>query len=461
MEVLLGCLLCGLFIVLQYLLTRRKANGTTCRGKLPPGPARLPIIGNLHNLGSQPHRSLADLAKIHGPLMILKLGQVTTIVASSPAVAKEILQKQDQLLSDRQVVLAVRALDHHQFSVAWLPVGSKWRNLRKISNSHLFATQKLDSNEELRREKVQELMEDVRRNASERPGEAVLERCVEDDVLVGPGGRRPEGIQRRMTIHFGKVFDMFGKVIDERLRQRESEGYVSANDMLDTLLDIGADQNTREETAMDPLCINHLFLDLFLAGTDTTSSTLVWAMAELLRNPDVLAKAKKELDQIVGKGNHLRESDIHRLPYLQSIIKETLRLHPAVPLLIPRKARADVEICGFIVPKDAQILVNAWAIGRDPSTWDDANSFVPERFLGSEVDAKGNYFELIPFGAGRRICPGLPLATRMLHMMLGSFVHSFDWKLGDEIVPEMLDMEEKFGISLERAKPLFVVMTPR
>ncbi|CAL1388067.1 unnamed protein product [Linum trigynum] len=433
MEVLLGCLLCGLFIVLQYLLTRRKAN------KLPPGPARLPIIGNLHNLGSQPHRSLADLAKIHGPLMSLKLGQVTTIVASSPAVAKEILQKQDQLLSDRQVVLAVRALDHHQFSVAWLPVGSKWRNLRKISNSHLFATQKLDFNEELRREKVQELMEDVRRNASERPGEAVdvgraafraslnaVSRTMFSLDLADDGQRsdtarefkevsrlileeagKPnlgdyfpllarwdlQGIQRRMTIHFGKVFvsamkqlglvvlcglgsicalqtiftirlgyaiftpptvfDMFGKVIDERLRQRESEGYVSANDMLDMLLDIGADQNSREETAMDPLRIKHLFFDLFLAGTDTTSSTLV--------------------------------------------------------------------------------------------------------FLGSEVDAKGNYFELIPFGVGRRICPGLPLATRMLHMMLGSF----DWKLGDEIVPEMLDMEEKFGISLEKAKPLFVVMTPR
>ncbi|CAI0409404.1 unnamed protein product [Linum tenue] len=179
-----------------------------------------------------------------------------------------------------------------------------------------------------------------------------------------------------------------------------------------------------------------VYQDLFVAGTDTTSSTIEWAMTELLCNPDKLAIAKKEL------------------------VKETFRLHPAAPLLLPRKAGVDVEICGFTVPQGAEILVNVWAIGRDPMTWDNPNSFMPERFLGSKVDAKGNNFELLPFGAGRRICPGMPLALRMLHMMLGSLIHWFEWKLPDGIMPETIDMEEKFGLALQKADALLAIPTP-
>lgn len=183
-------------------------------------------------------------------------------------------------------------------------------------------------------------------------------------------------------------------------------------------------------------------------------------MAELLRNPETLSRSRAELEQIIGKGNPVEESDIARLPYLQAIVKETFRLHPVVPLLLPRKAEEDVEIRGFVVPKGAQVTVNAWAIGRDPSTWEDPNSFKPERFIGSEIDVKGTGFELIPFGGGRRICPGLPLATRMLHLMLGSLVHSFDWTLEGGIKPEDLNMEDKFGISLAMAQPLRAVPVP-
>ena len=152
---------------------------------------------------------------------------------------------------------------------------------------------------------------------------------------------------------------------------------------------------------------------MFAAGTDTTSSTLEWAMTELIRNPKTLSEARLELEQTIGKGNQIEESDVSRLPYLQAIVKETLRLHSPIPLLLPRKSSSNVEICGYIVPEDAQVLVNAWAIGRDGTTWDNPNSFVPERFLGLDVDVKGRNFEVIPFGAGRRICPGLPLAMRM------------------------------------------------
>ncbi|CAN1334729.1 Geraniol 8-hydroxylase [Linum perenne] len=354
----------------------------------------------------------------------------------------------------------------------------------------------MDSNQDIRRNKIQELIEGVRQNAREGKvvdiGRAafitsfgVLSRTVisldveeakefqeatkgivEDTGKPNLGDYFPvlgkidlQGIQRRMRNHYGKVLNLFGRIIDEplqmeRLKKRKSKEYVSNNDMLDTLLDIAEGNG---EVSMDLNLIKYLLLDLFVAGTDTSSVTLEWAMAELIRNPNTFARAKEELDQIIGKGNHLQESDITQLPYLEAILKETFRLHPAAPLLLPRKAGSDVEICGFIVPKGAQILVNAWAIGRDPTTWNNPNSFMPERFMGSKTDVRGHSFELIPFGSGRRICPGLPLAMRMLHLMLGSLIHSFDWKLEDGVDPKNLDMEEKFGTTLQKAKPLLVI----
>ena len=197
--------------------------------------------------------------------------------------------------------------------------------------------------------------------------------------------------------------------------------------------------------------------DLFSAGTDTTSSTVEWAMAELLNNPKAMAKARSELDEVLGKGMIVEESDISKLPYLQAVVKETFRLHPPVPFLVPRKTEMESEILGYAVPKNAQVLVNVWAIGRDPMLWTNPNSFVPERFLECEIDVKGRDFQLIPFGAGRRICPGLLLGHRMVHLMLASLLHSFDWKLEDGMKPEDMDMTEKFGFTLRKAQPLQAV----
>jgi cytochrome P450 len=163
-------------------------------------------------------------------------------------------------------------------------------------------------------------------------------------------------------------------------------------------------------------------------------------MTELIHNPHAMSKAKEELEQIIGIGNPIEESDITRLPYLQAIVKETLRLHPSAPLLLPRKAKIDVKIRGYIVPKGAQVLINEWAMGRNPNIWDNPNLFSPERFLGSEINFKGQNFQLTPFGSGRRMCPGMPLAIRMLHTMLGSLINCFDWKLqnGDREIGQPL-----------------------
>jgi cytochrome P450 len=180
-----------------------------------------------------------------------------------------------------------------------------------------------------------------------------------------------------------------------------------------------------------------LYQDLFIAGIDTTSITVEWAMAELLNNPEKMAKIRDEVEQVLGKDELGQELDISKFPFLQAVVKETFRLHPPAPFLVPHKAETDVELCGFTVPKNAQILVNVWAMGRDSSIWTNPNLFMPERFLEQDnIDFKGQDFELIPFGAGRRICPGLPLASRMVHLMLARLVHDFNWKLADEMKPK-------------------------
>ncbi|CAI8605177.1 unnamed protein product [Vicia faba] len=200
-----------------------------------------------------------------------------------------------------------------------------------------------------------------------------------------------------------------------------------------------------------------IMLNIFVAGTDTSTYTLEWAMAELMHNPEIMSKVQNELEQVVGKGIPVEETDIAKLPYMQAVIKETFRVHPPVPLLLPRKAETDVEIGDYIIPKDAQVLVNAWVIGRDPSKWENPNAFVPERFFNSEIDFKGHHFELIPFGSGRRICPGLPLAIRMLPLMLGSLVNCFDWRLEDGLNVDDLNKEDEYGITLEKSQPVRIV----
>ena len=175
-----------------------------------------------------------------------------------------------------------------------------------------------------------------------------------------------------------------------------------------------------------------LLQDIFGAGSDTTATTIEWAMTELIRHPEKMKRAQAELDEVVGSERMVEESDAERLPYLRAVVKEVFRLHPAVPFLIPHRADERCEIAGFVIPKHSQIIVNVWAIGRDPSIWKEPLKFMPERFLDKEkgsVDYKGQNLELIPFGAGRRMCVGLPLASRMVHLLLASLLHPFEWTL--------------------------------
>ncbi|PWA49094.1 geraniol 8-hydroxylase [Artemisia annua] len=461
---------------------------------LPPGPNPLPIIGNLHLLGDQPHKSLAKLAKIHGPIMLLKLGQINTLVISSPAAAKEVLQKQDLAFSTRHVPEALHAHNHFKHSVAWLPANSQWRTLRRILTTNIFSVSSLEGRKDLRSHKVDELIAYCRKasqsNDSVDIGRAAFRtslnllsntivskdladpyedsgkefREVFSNVMVEVGKPNlvdffpvlkkidPQGIRRRLSHHIGKFFDISDELINERLQMK----ILNQDDVLNVCLKISQD-NPHE---MNRNHIKSLFLDLFGAGTDTTSNTLEWAMTEVLRNAHTMARAKEELEKVIGKGQIVKEDDVLKLPYLLCIVKETLRMHPPVPLLLPRKVEKQVKLYGYTIPKGTQVFVNLWAMGRDPTIWEDSLEFKPERFLASTLDVRGKDFELLPFGAGRRICPGLPLAMRMIPMMLGSLLNSFDWNLETRSELEGLDMTEKFGITLQKAKPLCVNPVP-
>nr|XP_017258817.1 PREDICTED: geraniol 8-hydroxylase-like [Daucus carota subsp. sativus] len=489
--------ICILLAFTVFSVARKRAKTPQ---QLPPGPNPLPIIGNIHKLGKHPHKSLAKLAQVYGPIMRLKLGRINTIVISSSITARQVLQKQDLAFSSRPVPDAIRACDHFKYSVVWLPVSSTWRSLRKIMSLNLFTTNKLDANQHLRSKKVQELIRycencsrneeviDIGRAAFQtslnflsttifskdmtdpnRDSEAKEFKDLVWNIMLEAG--KPnladyfpvlewidlQGIKRRMTSHFEKLIELFNGLLNERLELKRL-GHADENTSTDVLEELLRLLQANEINKIHTL---HLFIDLFAAGTDTTSSTVEWGMAEVLRNSEtVLVKAKAELNQVIGKGKIVEESDISKLAYLRCIVKETLRLHPPVPFLIPRRVEDEVELCGYTLPKNSQVLVNAWAIGRDPTLWRNPLLFEPERFMDSEVDVYGHDYELIPFGAGRRTCPGLPLAMRMVPVMLGSLINGFEWKLEGEIAPKELDMEDKFGLTLAKLHPLRAAATP-
>ena len=468
------------------------------RSGLPPGPRPLPLIGSIHLLGDKPHRSLARLAKIHGPLMSIRLGTVTTVVVSSPAMAREFLQRHDSVLAARSVPHATGK--HAVGSVAWLPPVPRWRALRKIMATELFAPQRLDALNHLRSDKVRELTDHVARLA--REGTAVnigrvafttslnlVSRTIFsiDLTSLGDHGRSKEfhevitgimeglgtpnvsdffpvlapadlqGMRWRLARLFARLHAVFDAEVDQRLRGREA-GQPRKNDYLDVLLDVAASEDGKD--LLDRETLRSHFTDLFAAGSDTNSSTVEWAMTELLQNQSSMAKVCDELAQVIGARKNIEEADIARLPYLQAVIKETLRLHPPAPLLLPRQAKTMVKIEGYTIPMGSRLFINVWAIGRDKDVWTEPEKFMPERFLGSTIDFRGMDFELLPFGAGRRICPGITLAIRMVHVMLASLLNQFRWSLPIEMEHDGIDMEDQFGITLAKVVPLCIIATP-
>ncbi|XP_059074882.1 cytochrome P450 76T24-like [Cryptomeria japonica] len=481
----------GSFLVLFFLWRRES---TRARLSLPPGPHAWPIVGKIFQLGKRPHESLHALSLQYGPLMTLHLGMKTIVLVSSPAMAKEVLKTHDNVFAGRMVIEAFKTLSHNKYSLVFGEYGPYWRHLRCIATVELFSTQKLDALQHLRRDQIFGMI----RLIFEEKGNVVdigkMMFCTTLNVLgnmffstslfdphnpsssagikdtisdmMEVSGKfnlvdgfpflrflDPQGVSRDMTTHLKAMYDFCDMFIQRRLSAERDN---SEKDFLDVLLDF----RTEDFTVIG---IRAFISELFVAGTESSTISIEWAMAELIRNPEKLKRLRQELDEVVGCNRKVEESDIDRLPYLHAAVKEILRLYPSGPLLVPNKAESSSEIGGFVIPKHSQVMVNAWAIGRDPSVWKNALEFMPERFLeveNSKIEYGGQNFELIPFGAGRRICLGLPLGSRMVHFTVASLLHSFEWILPDGIKCEDLDMRDDCVLSLKKAAKLNAIPKP-
>ena len=189
--------------------------------------------------------------------------------------------------------------------------------------------------------------------------------------------------------------------------------------------------------------------------------TVEWAISELLKKPELFGKATEELDRVIGQSRWVTEKDIPDLPYIEAIVKETMRMHPVAPMLVPRCAREDCKVAGYDIQKGTRVLVNVWTIGRDPALWEKPEEFYPDRFVGKDIDVKGHDYELLPFGSGRRMCPGYSLGLKVIQSNLANLLHGYKWKLPNDMKPEDLDMEEIFGLSTPRKIPLVAIVEPR
>nr|ATJ26448.1 flavonoid 3'-hydroxylase [Canarium album] len=479
---------------------------------LPPGPKPWPLIGNLPHLGSKPHQSIAALARTHGPLMHLRMGFVDVIVAASASVASQFLKVHDANFSSRPPNSGAKYIAYNYQDLVFRPYGPKWRMLRKISSVHLFSGKALDDYRHVRQGEVAvlaralvsagtqsepvnlaQLLNVCTVNALSRvmlgrrvfgdgsggcdaKADEFKSMVVEVMVLAGVlnlGDFIPslewldlQGVAAKMKkLH--QRFDTFlTGILEEHKMKKGQDGSENQKDMLSLLISL-MDNNTADEEGgkLTETEVKALLLNMFTAGTDTSSSTVEWAIAELIRHPQMLAQVKHELDSVVGRDRLVTELDLPRLTYFQAVIKETFRLHPSTPLSLPRIAAKDCEINGYRIPKGSTLLVNVWAIARDPNEWTEPLVFLPERFLPggeeSNVDVKGSDYELIPFGAGRRICAGMSLGLRMVQLLTATLVHAFDWELPRGLMPEKLNMEEAYGLTLQRAAPLVVHPRPR
>ncbi|KAL6608224.1 hypothetical protein ACP70R_041287 [Stipagrostis hirtigluma subsp. patula] len=515
MELQVWCCICVLLALLLLKLTKRgSGSGSGFDGlNLPPSPRALPVIGHLHHLRHTPlvHRAMADVARRLGdaPLMYLKVGEVPAVVASSAAAAREIMKTHDFKFATRPLPPTAQALRAQGEGVIYAQYGALWRQLRRVCVVKMLSVRRVRTFGRVREEEAGRLVAAV---AGTPPGAAVnvSERVtvfaadVVMRTMIGDRLERQEEFLAQLA-EFVKIATGFGlddvfpsswlaaafggstrrgeachrktyELVDRALRQRQQVKQTMAapahsysameeeEDLMDELLRIH-----KEGGIGVPLTMGNakaVISDLFIGGSETSSDAIQWAMSELMRNPQVMKKAQAELrDKLMGK-SMVTEDDLVDIKYVKLIIKETLRLHPVLPLLIARVCRETCNIMGYDVPEGAVVLINSWAISRDPKIWgDDAEEFRPERFADGDtaagVDLNGTHYEFTPFGAGRRICPGLAFAQPQMEIMLAVLLYHFDWELPAGMAPEELDMAEEMGFTIRRKTDLYLCPTIR
>ncbi|OWM70831.1 hypothetical protein CDL15_Pgr014504 [Punica granatum] len=480
------------FILLLFLPKFLKSSRKLAKNPAP-GPPSLPFFGHLHLIKEPVHRSLERISRRYGPIISLAFGSVPVVVVSSPSAVEECFGKNDIVFADRPRLEGWRELSYNFTTMGSAPYGPHWRNLRRISTLEIFSASRLNSFLGIRLEEVRFLVRNLHRTVTERGGVARVEmrsrleelafnvimrmvsgkryfgadidnmdeakkfREIIRDVFELSGASDPGDLvpmlrwvglagQQKRKVETKKRADVFLQgLIDEH---RNRTGEIKRNHtktIIDLMLDL---QSSEPENYSDDI-IKGMILTLLAAGTDTSSVTIEWAMSLLLNNPTALEKARAELDNCVGQERLIDEHDIHRLPYLHNVINETFRLCPPAPLLVPHYSSSDAKVQGFDVPRGTMLFVNAWALHRDPTVWDDPTSFRPERFEG--LDQASYAHKLLPFGLGRRGCPGSGLAHKVVGLGLGALIQCFEWeRVGEELV----DLSEGTGLTMPKAQPL-------
>ncbi|KAM3289957.1 premnaspirodiene oxygenase [Capsicum chacoense] len=479
-----------LFVFFFFLLNKWR-NFNSQSKRLPPGPWKLPILGSIfHLLGGHPHHVLRDLAKKYGPLMHLQLGEVSAVVVSSPEMAKQVLKTHDLTFASRPMLSAAEILFYNGTDIVFSPYGDYWRQIRKICVLELLSTKNVKSFSYIRHDEVLRMIEFFRSSSGESVNVTkkmyqfassmtcrsafgkVLKEQDELIQLLNEASLLAEGFNvadifpslkflhvlsgikgKSMKVHHG-LDAIFENVINEH----KNNGELGGEGLIAALLRLKKEGGFQFPITNDN--IKAIIFDMFAAGTETSSTTLDWAMVEMMRNPNVLLKAQAEVRNAFREKETINENDIEELKYLKLVIKETFRLHPPLPLLLPRECREEIDINGYTIPLKTKVMVNAWAIGRDPKSWDDVESFKPERFEFNSVDFIGNSFELLPFGSGRRICPGISFGIANVFYPLAQLLYHLDWKLPTGINPSDLDMTESAGAACARKSNLYLIATP-
>ncbi|KAH7692681.1 Premnaspirodiene oxygenase protein [Dioscorea alata] len=464
---------------------------------VPPSPPALPIIGNLLQLTSLPHRSFHALSQTYGPLMLVRIGQVPTLIVSSPDTALEVLKTHDLAFANRPFSKPFFKLNNGGSNISFAQYGDYWRQTKKLAVVHLLNHKRVQSFHTIRQHQaslmiqkiagskeeevvnVSEIVyeysnEVVGRAAAGKLGNAKKIKEMGEEASVLFGGFQvydmfpamgwlsvAMGLEGKLERVTRKVGVFFSEIVEEHVERRRhgGAGEEKEEDFVDLLLAL-KEEGEDGDFAITDEDIKAIIMDMISAGTDTSYVTLEWAMAELIKNPTTMKKAQDEVRQRSNGKPTVSENDIPQMSYLQAVIKEVLRLHPAAPLLLPHETREKVVIQGYEIPERTRVLINAWSIGRDPNSWDDPEEFKPERFVGSSVDFKGLDLKFIPFGAGRRICPGINFAITSVEFALASLLYHFNWRLPDGLSVEDLDMQEAPGLTTPRKQSLHLIATP-
>nr|XP_043616565.1 cytochrome P450 84A1-like [Erigeron canadensis] len=474
------------------------------RKPLPPGPMGWPIIGNMLMMDQLTHRGLARLAEKYGGILHLKMGFSHTIAVSSPEMAREVLQVQDHIFANRPATIAITYLTYDRVDMAFADYGPFWRQMRKLCVMKLFSRRRAESWDSVRDEVdsmvkstvvnsglpvnlgelVFGLTHDIIYRAAfgsiSKDGKEEFIRILQEytklfgafnlaDFIPWLGFIDPAGLNTRLPAARASLDGFIDKIVDDHIKKgKKTDDENVENDMVDEMLAFYSEAGKANET--DDLQntikltrdnIKAIIMDVMFGGTETVASAIEWAMAELMHTPEALKRVQQEMANVIGLDRRVEESDLEKLTYFKCVIKETLRMHPPIPVALHKSSEA-TEVAGYHIPKGSRLMINVYAINRDKNAWKDPDTFNPSRFLQNGApDFKGSNYEFLPFGSGRRSCPGMQLGLYAMEMAVAHLLHSFTWELPDGMKPSELDMEDIFGLTAPKAKRLVAVPTPR